>query len=175
MYVLYIVTSGCGALVAGAAMSMPTCTSGCTSSSACQFNSISNVALGNATLSVDGQCHLIVGNIGSSGQDGVSQVSLPPSIHHVITTFEEPNFGTSSQPGDRENVTVYANVPGGIYYQLAVENIGNDTIQVRPDFSPVGATRYTVTVMNGNVVTNLLRDLPSAAFETGECVETEFN
>jgi len=136
---------------------------------------VSNVSLGNATLSVNAACRLVVGNLGATGQDGVSQVSLPANTHQVATGFVEPNFGPSSQIGDREDITVHANVPGGVYYRLTVENMGNDTVQVRPDFSPIGATLYTIMVFNGPSITSVVRHLANATMMTGECVQTEIN
>ncbi len=72
-----------------------------------------------------------------------------------------------------EAVTVHADVPGGIYYRMAVENIGKGVIEIRPDFSPIGATQYTLIVLNGNTVTGVFANLSTASFQTGECVQVE--
>lgn len=175
LLLLCALLGGLGALPPGAGAAVRDGDSYCASPLACTFAGIANVALGEATLSLNSSGHLIVSGIGSTGQDGVSQVSLPPRTGEVVTEFAGSNFGTSSQPGAMESVTVHADVPGGIYYRLDVENLGKGVIEARPDFSPVGATRYTLTVLNGNTVTGVFANLPSARFQTGECVQVEFN
>jgi len=168
------------------AQTQVTCTSSCSSSQNCTFDGIENVALGAATLQVDANCHLIVSNLGGSGQDGVSQINLPPNIEEVVTEFEESAFGPASNPGDRQVVMCHANVPGGVFTTVTVENIGqtdivgrggqpHETIQVSSDFSSVGATVYTIIVMDGATVTGVFENLTSAVFQTSECTEVEFN
>jgi hypothetical protein len=150
------------------------CASKCSSAQSCTFDGVTNVALGDARLSVNDACHLVISNIGSTGQDGVAQVLLPSRTGEIITHFACPNF-LESQPGARETMTVYADVPGGIFYRTSVENIGNDTLQINPDFSPVGATRYTITVLDGTTVTGVFKDLPSASFTTPQGDQEEIN
>jgi hypothetical protein len=123
---------------------------------------------------VNGACDLVVSNIGSSGQDGFSQVSLPLHTGEVVTKFACPNFA-QSQVGDQAIVTFHADVPGGIFYTMTVTNIGNNTMEMHPDFSPVGATLYTITVENGGTVNRVFRDLPSATFRTAQGDQEEIN
>jgi len=153
----------------------PHCNSGCSDPQNCSFGNVANVALGGALLQVNSACHLVVGNIGSSGLDGVAQVSLPPGTADVITRFTGPLFGPSSSSGDKETVTCHASVPGGVFYQVEVENIGGGVIEARPDFSFVGATLYTVTVLNHSSVVGVFPNLTSALFQTSECEEVEVN
>lgn len=144
----------------------------CSSAQRCSVDGILNRALGAATLSATPECHLLVTGIGASGLDGFAQDSLPVNAQRVRTFFTGPNLG-HSEPGARQVVTFRANVPGGVLATTTVEDLGNNTIEIRPDFSPVGATRYTVTVMNGGVVDRVVTDLTSAAIQTGDCVEVE--
>jgi len=150
------------------------CASKCSSAQSCTFDGVTNVALGDARLSVNDSCHLVVSNIGSTGEDGVSQILLPRHTGEIITHFACPNF-SESQPGARETMTVYGDVPGGIFYRTSIENIGNDTLQIDPDFSPVGAKLYTITVLDGATVTGVFKDLPSASFTTPQGDQEEIN
>jgi hypothetical protein len=126
-------------------------------------------------LHVDAACHLIVSNIGASGQDGVSQGPLPAGSRHVITNFTGTLFGVGSVLGDKQISTCHANVPGGILMRTRVENVGTQTIEIEHDMSAVGATLYTVVVLNGTTVTDVFTDLPNAIFQTGGCTEVEYD
>jgi hypothetical protein len=158
----------------GAFAAFASCSSSCPSQQACTFQGIANTALGSATLSINSSCNLVVDNIGPTGQDGVSQSSLPPNTNEVVSEILCPNFATSKQ-GDMAIMTVRANVPGGVFYTLSIKNIGNSMMEMRPDFSPVGATRYTVTVMNGASVAGVFSDLPSATFQMAQDDTEEVN
>jgi hypothetical protein len=150
------------------------CAAGCTSDRSCTFDGIENIALGNATLSINASCHLVVSNIGSSGQDGFSQVLLPSNSGEVVTLFAGSNFA-QSQVGAKETMTVFADVPGGVYYTKTIENTGQGTLEIHPDFSPVGATLYTITVMDGNTVTGVFPNLPSPTFSVQQGDQEEIN
>jgi len=151
-----------GGLVAGPARSLAACAASCASGGACTFDQVQNVALGNATLSVNNLCHLVVGNIGQGGEDGFSQL-LPLSTGAAATELACPNFSVS-KTGDRQVVTCRANVPGGVFYTATVENIDGQNLEIHPDFSPIGAKHYTLTVLNGGSVVRVFSDLPSATF-----------
>ncbi len=150
------------------------CDSTCSSAQSCTFDGVTNVAQGSAALEVNGSCDLLVSDIGTSGDDGVSQVSLPPHTTKVETHFACPNF-SQSEAGDQEVVTVHADVPGGIFYRMTLENVGNGTMEIRPDFSPVGATLYTLTVLNGGTVNRVFTNLSSATFRMQQGDQEEFN
>jgi hypothetical protein len=150
------------------------CPSNCSSSQSCTFNGIRNIALGDAALSINDLCHMVVSGIGASGEDGFSQIFLPGVKGEVVTEFACPNFA-ESQPGATATFTVHADVPGGIFYRKTVENIGNGTLEIRPDFSPVGATLYTLTILDGDKVTAIFSDLPSATFSVPQGDQEEFN
>lgn len=150
------------------------CTAGCSSPQSCTIDGMLNTSLGDATLSINDECHLTVNNIGPSGQDGFAQAALPARTREFVTTFDCPNFLESSADA-RENVIVYAEVPGGVFYRFEVENIGDGMMEMRPDFSPVGATRYTITVLNDGVVTGTFRDLSFATFRMALDDQEEIN
>lgn len=150
------------------------CPSNCSSSQSCTFNGIRNVAMGEATLSINDLCHMVASGIGSSGKDGFSQVFNPGVTGEIVTEFACPNFA-ESQAGAMATYTCYADVPGGVFYRKTVENIGNDTLEIRPDFSPVGATLYTLTILDGDRVTGIFSNLPSAAFSVPQGDQEEFN
>lgn len=143
----------------------------CTAPVRCIFDGVLNKALGAATLSATPSCNLLVSGIGASGLDGFSQDSLPAGAHEIRTIFTGQNLGASSS-GARQVVSFHANVPGGLFATMTVEDLG-DSIEVRPDFSAVGATLYTVVVMNGSEVTGVFPNLPNGIVRTGECVEVE--
>lgn len=157
------------------ALAPQACTSSCPTPQACTFDGIANTALGGAVLQIDATCSLVISNIGSSGMDGVSQGPLPAGTQHVITRFGGSMFGAGTIVGDKKVATCRASVPGGILMRTRVENIGNQTIEIEHDMSPVGATLYTIIVLNGSTITDVFTDLPSAIFQTGECVETEYD
>jgi len=140
----------------------------------CSFGGERHVALGQAELTRTLQGNLRVGHLGSSGQDGFALVAEPGEFATFTQTgFACPNF-LESKPGARQVMTVRADVPGGIFSRMTVENIGppapgaGDRMEIRSDFSFVGATTYTVTVLNGDTVVATFSDLPSATIQTDE-------
>lgn len=151
-----------------------TCASSCSSASSCTFDGVKNVALGQARLSVNSACHLVVDNIGSSAEDGFSQEALTSEAFEVATHLACPNFANSKQ-GDKEVVTFYADVPGGVFYTMTVENIGNRMMEMRPDFSAIGATLFTVTILNDGKTVREIRDLPSGTFRMAQADQEEIN
>jgi hypothetical protein len=150
------------------------CEASCSSETSCTFDGVKNVALGNAKLGVNKACNLVVDGIGSSAEDGFSQVDLTSQAFEVATHTACPNFANSKK-GDKEVVTFHADVPGGIFYTMTVENIGNRTLEMRPDFSPIGATLFTVTVLEGGRVNKEFRDLSSGTFRMAQSDTEEIN
>ena len=162
-----------GGLAAGPARSAVSCGSSCSSGQSCTFDQVANAALGKATLSINDQCHMLVSNIGQGGEDGFSQL-LPSPTGAVATELACPNF-SQSKVGAQEIATCRASVPGGVFYTATVENIDGQNLEIRPDFSPIGAKLYTVTVLNGSTVTRVFTDLPSATFRMQEGDQEEVN
>lgn len=125
----------------------------CFNEKRCIFDGLTNVFLGNAALRLNGAGNLIVSNIGSSGLDGVRQDPLPSDSFQMITGIECPNFVGSAE-GTRGVFIMYADVPGDVFSVYTVENVGPgpngvDVIRAEADFSPIGATTYTLQVFNG--------------------------
>jgi len=150
------------------------CASSCSSGTSCTFDGVKNVALGRAKLGINKACHLVIDGIGSSAEDGFSQVALSSEANEVATHLGCPNFADSKK-GDKEVVTFHADVPGGIFYTMTVENIGDRTLEMRPDFSAIGATLFTVTVLEGGRVNKEFRDLSSGTFRMQQSDQEEIN
>ena len=128
----------------------------CFNEKRCLFDGLTNVFLGNGTLSLNGAGNLIVSNIGSSGLDGVRQDPLPNNSFQMITGIECPNFVGSAE-GTRGVFIMYADVPGDVFSVYTVENVGPgpkgvDVIRAEADFSPIGAKTYTLQVFNDGVI-----------------------
>ncbi|MCH8149383.1 MAG: hypothetical protein IH987_15610 [Planctomycetes bacterium] len=103
-----------------------------------------NCPLGQANLDViDG--NLVVSNIGASGNDGVS-VTLPPGV--VLTGFELAAGGSHVTSA----IGVVNGVPGQPTGQVLVESISATEKQSTPDFSAIGASTYTLQILDGDVV-----------------------
>src|SRR5262245_61886374 len=83
----YVLLRGLIALAAPAVAAAAPCAASCSSGQSCTFNGIKNVALGQAKLAINDACHLVVSNIGASGEDGFSQVALPSHTGEVVTLF----------------------------------------------------------------------------------------
>jgi len=125
----------------------------------CVLDGINNLAVGAANLAIDADCNLVVGNIGSSGEDGVSQ-DLPAGTQKMVTGLVAPNF-TMSMPGTKVSVDMIADVPGGLFSNFSIENIGMETLRTNGDFSPIGASLYTVHVFLDGVLVDEFKDLTS--------------
>ncbi len=148
--------------------------SACSTSQSCVVDGIQYTALGNATLAINPAGHIVVSNIGVSGENGVALSALPSATRGFVANFGCPNF-LDSAAGAIERVTVYADVPSGVLYRFTVENIGHEVMRMTPDFSSIGATRYSITILNDGVVTGTFNDLPSAIFQMAQDDQTEVN
>jgi len=132
----------------------------------CVFDGLNNLSLGEGSLVVNDSCNLVVGNIGSSGADGVSQ-DLPDGTEKMVTGLATPNFSLS-QPGTKVSVDMIADVPGDLFSTFTIENIGDGTLHTTGDFSPIGTTLYQVHVFLDGQLASEFSDLP-----TGELILDE--
>lgn len=132
----------------------------------CRLDGIDNLALGQAALAVNDDCHLVVDNIGSSGQDGVRQFPLPDDTVKAVTGLAPPNF-RESQQGAQALITVSADVPGDTFLTLTIKNIGNDTIHTEADFSFIGVTNFSVLLFNDGELDAEFNRLTQAACRHG--------
>lgn len=127
---------------------------GCYSGARCVFDDLQNLAIGGARLALNGRGNLIISDIDGSGTMGVRQDPLPDDSQVMITGMACPNFLASAE-GTKGVFVMYADVPGDVFSVLTVENIGPgadgvDIMRAHGDFSPIGATSYTIQVYNGD-------------------------
>jgi hypothetical protein len=133
----------------------------CSSTVVCEFDGIQNVALGQAQVSLNGACNLVISNIGSSGKDGVSQNPLPPDSQLMITGLACPNF-LNSLAGTEMRVDMHADIPFSLFSTMTATNTDGNTLQIVADFSPAGATMYDVTLFDGGgAIVGQWNNLPS--------------
>jgi hypothetical protein len=110
-------------------------------------------ALGNATLSVSSSS-LYVSNLSSGGQDGVA-ISVPPSVTGMAMQFAPLEI--SSLPVGAyirsQVIGTGAGISNGVLGTVTTTVTGPTNFTILPDFSPVGATTYSVAAyLDGNVV-----------------------
>ena len=137
----------------------------CSSDTACVFDGIPNRALGAARLRLNDKGNLIVENIGSGGRDGVRQFGVPHDTVVMETGLACPNFVESIQ-GSKAEIIMYGDTPNEVISTLTIENVDGDTIVAEVDLSPIGVTRYTVAILNGDELVVEIPDLPDSAVQT---------
>ena len=121
------------------------------------YQGLINAALGNASLSIaccvsnlgssgqDGLA-LIITNLGSSGQDGVS-IALPANLTGVDVGIEQLDVGNTLPVGAyvQERVIGPPNgIANGVLGTVTVTKAGTSNYVVSANFSPLGASSYTV-------------------------------
>lgn len=125
------------------------------------FQGLTNSPLGNAVLNIDDSGNLVVSNIGATGNDGV-RVENPNfgsrTAHEdweelgIIATNDIDPLGSLGD-GSRMNMSSSALTVARGLVQVSVELLKNGGfIEVRPDFSAVGSSRFTYEVLNGSIV-----------------------
>ena len=129
------------------------------------YAGLSHTALGQATLTEATDGALLVSNIGSSGQDGVS-VALPSDL----TAWEahwQPLDPLDALPVGayvREALIGTGNgVVNGVLGTLQVTKAGTSNHVVSADFSPLGASTYTVQAYRQGVLVAQATNQPGAA------------
>jgi len=68
----------------------------------CVFSGLIHKAVGEVVLRINEDCHLVVSNIGSSGQDGVDIPDVPPQSSLVFLSFDKPNLSRWGDGGMAE-------------------------------------------------------------------------
>jgi hypothetical protein len=117
------------------------------------YKGLPHTPLGAASLSIIADI-LVVGNIGSSGLDGVSiDVSRPPPDRTLTWGFETPDtLDPAVLPtGAFRRVTLIGEidgVPGQVAIQTTIEDVG-DSLLLMADFSFVGSSAVTVNLYLG--------------------------
>jgi len=101
-------------------------------------------ALGNATLMVTSSS-LVVSNLSSSGQDGVA-ISIPPAVTGMAMQFAP--LEVSSLPVGAyvrsQVIGTGAGISNGVLGTVTTTVTGSTNFSILPDFSPVGATTYSM-------------------------------
>jgi hypothetical protein len=117
------------------------------------YQGLTNSSLGNATLAVSGS-QLVVSNLGSSGQDGVS-IALPGNLSAWEAHWQDPDPSGTLPVGAYVQQQVMG--PGsagssGVLGTVAVTKAGTGNYVVSADFSAVGASTYTVQAYRQGVL-----------------------
>ena len=118
------------------------------------YQGLTNTSMGSASLTVSSN-QLIVSNLGSSGQDGVS-IALPPNLTDWTITMDSPD-GTNAMPvGAYVQEQMVGTANGVINGALGLVRITKTAISnylVSADFTPVGVSNYVaLAYLNGNLV-----------------------
>jgi hypothetical protein len=114
------------------------------------FGGITHSALGNATLTVQSN-QLAIGNLGASGQDGVS-IPIPEALTNWGLKWESPDPSNSLPVGARLQVQEFGtanNVTNGLLGTLTVTKTGSNSV-LSVDYTPCGITEFTVQLCNSN-------------------------
>lgn len=125
------------------------CASSCDGEN-CTFQGLLNSPLGDATLSINDSCQLVVDNIGGSGRDGVVQPQLGSLI--MKTTLATPNFsssGVGARAGIRQ-VGIVGSQPNQEIMLTRVVNFNGTHIRHTIDCSFLRVTGYLIEIYNGN-------------------------
>ena len=137
-----------------------TCTNSCAGGT-CDFEGLQNVAVGNATLSIDASCDLVVDNIGGGGADGVDQVNLDSTL--MATELKTPNLSLSAT-GTRVEVRQVGLAGGMLDQELMftrLVNFNDDDIELNVNCSAVLVQSYEVQIYNGAALARAMQ--PSTA------------
>lgn len=116
------------------------------------FQGFTVTARGAATLTVFGSDSLVVGNIGSSGNDGY-RISLPPDTTGDLAVISRPPSIGATPTGAFMAFTALGTVngvPNSEIMRRRAENtgVGADPIAYTEDFSPVGVTKLHFETIN---------------------------
>lgn len=117
------------------------------------YKGLEHTPLGAATLTLIADT-LVVGNIGSSGDDGVSSdVSRPPPDRTLTWGFETTDtLDPAVLPtGAFRRVTLIGEidgVPGQVAGQTTIEDVGG-SLRLTPDFSSLGSSAVTINLFLG--------------------------
>jgi hypothetical protein len=116
---------------------------------------LEHTALGNATLAISPDDHLVVSNIGSSGLDGVTADFGEVDSSCVIWDFEGGLIPAPGASFRYDALGDLGGIPNQVYDSLLFNYVGG-TIQLTADSSPVGSSTHRVQVFDGPI---LLADL----------------
>ena len=124
------------------------------------FNGLPHVALGDATLDT-ANASLIIGNIGSTGNDGVEVSGLSFRTTHFEAELGDLNAAGLPTEGAFLETVGFGSLDGAPdrmlgssrVTQIGVANSGTAGYEITADFSPMGATKFIAEVLsNGDLV-----------------------
>lgn len=126
------------------------CTSTCDPDGTCIFGGLKNTPEGNAVLSIDNQCRLVVGNIGGSGLDGVIQTYDPAPF--MITRLAVPNFSGSIQGTSAviKQIGIAGGQPDQEISFLRFVNFNDTDVRIDVNCLEIGASSYSLEVYQGH-------------------------
>jgi hypothetical protein len=131
------------------------------------FGGLANTSVGNASLTLQGS-QMVVANIGSSGQDGVS-IALPSTLSALETHWLDPDSGDALPVGAfiREQVTGSAvGIVDGPLGNVTMLKAGTSNIVISADFASLGASNYTVQAYLQGALVAQASGLDGAALAT---------
>lgn len=123
------------------------------------YQGLSNNALGNATLAM-ANGDLIVSNLSSSGQDGVS-ISVLTNLTGLAVGWQTLDVSNTLPIGAYVRAQAIGPLNGvdGALGAVQVTKAGTSNYTVTADFSPLGASNYVVTAyLAGNVVAQMTNE-----------------
>jgi hypothetical protein len=111
------------------------------------YQGLTNTGLGNATMALaNANGQLIVSNLGSSGQDGVT-ITIPTNMLSLDVGFLALDPSNSLPVGAYLQSAVIGtagSVTNGVLWTTTTTKVGTSNYSVSADFSPIGATTYSV-------------------------------
>jgi hypothetical protein len=140
------------------------------------YGGLTNTSLGHATLAVAGS-QLIVSNLGSSGQDGVS-LALPSNLTaldlHWLPLDLSNTLPIGSYVQGQTIGTAYG-ITNGVLGTATMTKVGTTSYLVSADFSAVGASNYTVQAYLNGVLAGQATNLQgsSLALADLDCISVD--
>ncbi len=123
------------------------CTGSC-GGGICTFGGMLNVPLGDASISITEECHLLVDNIGESAEDGVVQTDLTGV--YMKTNLVTPNFSgaiTGTLARIRQ-VGIVDGQPGGEVMLTRIWGDG-DNLGMSVNCTALSVAGYSIDIYNG--------------------------
>jgi hypothetical protein len=134
------------------------------------YQGLTNTSLGNASLAVSGR-QLVVSNLGSSGQDGVS-VSLPSNLVGVQLSCP-PSDGTNNLAVgayfQSQVVGMASGIANGVLGTVTVTKTGSTNYSIAADYSPIGASTYTLQAYLNGVLVGQEANQPGPLLAVANC------
>ena len=109
------------------------------------YQGLVNTSIGQSSLSVSNTA-MVVANIGSSGYDGVS-IALPSGLSGLDVRWQALDVSNTLPVGayvQQQMVGMANGITNGVLGKVTVTKTGKTNCLVSADFSPLGASTYTV-------------------------------